>query len=82
MLDFLFTQILADLNIYTDVEYITQVSMLGIVYAEKKFRVGKRSDFSDPFFPQKGQKTQKLGLVVVHARAEKSSEGTLQKHPT
>ncbi len=26
--DFLFTQILADSNIYTDVEYFTQVSML------------------------------------------------------
>ncbi len=28
VLDFLFTQILADSNIYTDVEYFTQVSML------------------------------------------------------
>ncbi len=39
---------------------------------KKNFRVGKRSDFSDPFFPQKGRKTPKLGLAVIRVRAKKS----------
>ncbi len=40
----------------------------------KNFRVGKRSNFTDPFFPQKGRKTPKLGLAVIRACAKKSSE--------
>ena len=56
---------------------------LGIVYAQKKnFRVGKRSDFSDPIFPQKGRKSPKLGLAVIRAWAEKNSEGTPKKYQT
>ncbi len=44
------------------------------LYAEKNFQVGKRSDFSDPFSPQKGPKTPKLGLAIIRACAEKSSK--------
>ena len=61
---------------------LIQLPLRHCLYAEKNFRVGKRLDFSDPFFPQKGRKTPKLGLAVVCACAEKSSEFSQQKHWT